>query len=186
MARDWVDVPAGIPVHHHCVVSIESSHDPKNWVDHHVVATNHVAWTYPDAVAWVHDQLIAHHADTIDAYGFRADVESSLDGYVPAEIGPDVEHHRYRPAGSTHWCPSLWERLPQTFQLGRSATEAWQLSPGRKLALQVMPYADQDQPAGVGGRGYFVCTKHARPTDQPYLGLTTGQAELAARYGVAV
>lgn len=178
--RSWGDVPAGMPVHHHCVVSIERSHDPKRWVDASTEAPDLVSWQYPDAVAWVYDQLVKHR-DEATAGALQESVDERLDGYLPAETGTGADHYRYR-NGVGAYCPTIWERLPQTFQSGRWAIEAFQLGIGRKLVLQILGYADRGQPAGVNGKTYAVCDRHQRPAELPYLGLTRGQAEHFGKY----
>src|SRR5436190_23447977 len=92
--RSWGDVPPGMPMHHHCVVSIEGAHDPKHWVDASTVAADLVAWQYPDAVQWVHDQLVKHRDDAVN--GHQEAIDDLIDAYLPAEVGPDVDHYRYR------------------------------------------------------------------------------------------
>lgn len=172
----WGDVPAGMPAHHHCVVSIERAHDPKHWTDPSKAEPDLVAWQYPDAVAWVHAQLAAHRDEA--AGDLQSVIDERLDSYVPAQIGPDVDHHRYR-NGAASYCPSTWERLPQTLQTGGWVAEAFQLGTGRKLVLQILGYADSGQRASATGVGrpYAVCGQHQRPTESPYLGLTRGQAD---------
>jgi hypothetical protein len=178
----WPDVPPGMPVHHHCVVSVEHSHHPKHWVDASTAAADLVAWQYPDAVQWVHDKLVNHYDEaTPDRDGGR--IDDLLDAYVEAQVGDGVDHYRYRPAGTDWYCPTLWERLPQVLQMGRWVLETFQLAPGRKLVLQILGYADTGQPEGVNGKAYAVCQHCQRPNDKPYLGLTADQAEHFGKYG---
>ena len=175
----WGQVPPGMPVHHHCVGSVEAGRDPTMWVDASTAEPALVAWQYPDAVAWVHDQLVEHQREAVA--DFRAHIDDVIADYVPARVGPETDH--YRDVGAV---PSLWQRLPDTLQRGDWAMEVFQLGLGRKLVLQLLGYADGDQPAGrqpVGWRDYEVCGRHARPRDKPYLGLTRRQAEHYARYG---
>lgn len=174
----WSRVPPGMPVHHHCVVSVESGHDPKMWVDASTVTSALVAWQYPDAVAWVYEQLIEHQGQAADEY--RAHIDSAIETYTPPDVGADVNHHRGVGA------PSLWERLPQSLQSGDWVMEPFQIGPGRKLVLQVLGYADSDQPSGrqhPADRSYEVCGRHSRPSGKQYLGLTRNQADHFGRYG---
>lgn len=178
----WAQVPPGMPMHHHCVVSIESSPDPGRWVDpSSVAAPALVAWQYPDAVAWVREQIEEHARQADDAR--RPVFDGWLADYRPAAVGSDADHHFLREPGSDWHVPSLWERLPETLQVGDWVSEGDFLSPGRRLAIQVIGYADQGQPTGWGGRRYQVCHAHRRPADKPYLGLNAALSEHYGRFG---
>lgn len=177
----WGQVPPGMPMHHHCVVSVESSPDPGRWVDPSAVPPALVAWQYPDAVGWVREQIEEYARQADDAH--RTVFERWLESYRPAAVGPDADHHYLREAGATEHVPTLWERLPQALQVGDWVSEGEWLSPGRRLCLQVIGYADQGQPAGWGGRRYQVCHSHRRPSDQPYLGLNAAQVAHYGRFG---
>ena len=181
--RSWGDVPPGMPAHHHCVVSIEGAHHPKHWTDASTAPADLVAWQYPDAVAWVYGQLVEHRdqaTDDADRKPSNRDViDEALDAYLEAQVGPDVDHYRYRPPGSAYYCPNLWEWLPQVLQMGRWTMDTFQLAPGRKLVLQILGYADRGQPEG----SYEVCQHCRRPDDKPHLGLTTSQARHFGQYG---
>jgi len=169
-----------MPMHHHCVVSIEGAHDPKHWVDASTTAADLVAWQCPDAVAWVYDQLLEHRDQAVNdaKHKHQEAIDDLIDAYLPAQVGPDVDHYRYR-NGAGSYCPSMWERLPQVLQMGRWVIDTFQLAPGRKLVLQILGYADRGQPEGA----YQVCRHCQRPDDKPYLGLTTDQAEHFGKYG---
>lgn len=157
----WSDVPAGMAAHHHCVVSVELSGDPRHWVDASETAPDLVAWQPQDVAAWVRDQL--------DKYRGEAHQEKDL-----PRIDEDLSSYD---DGS-----DMWSRLVATLQQGRWWMHTYQLSVGRKLVLQVLSYADAGQPAGVRSRRYVVCNRHQRPDDKPYLGLTDEQESHFAHY----
>jgi hypothetical protein len=163
-------------------MSIESSHDDKRWVDASTATPDLVAWQYPEAVEWVHQQFLAHRDSAAGEY--RERIDEQLDAYLPALVGPDVQHWRDY-TGSGDYCPHLWERLPAALQGGGWAMEPYQLSPGRKLVMQILGFADRGQPAGLGPTGrppYEVCDRHERPSNKPYLGLTNRQREHYVKY----
>lgn len=177
----WGRVPPGMPVHHHCVVSVESGHDPKMWVDASTVTPVHVAWQYQDAVTWLYEQLVEHQPQAVDEY--RAHIDAAVETYVSPLVDPDADPHH---GGSAKGPSSLWERVPRTLQSGEWIMEPFQIGPGRKLVLQVLGYADGDQPSDrqhPADRGYEVCGRHSRPSDKPYLGLSRRQSEHYDRYG---
>lgn len=167
----WADVPAGTPVHHHCVATFETTFDPKHWADGSKLDPHHVAWQPVDAMAWMHEQLQRAHAEATGDRE-RAEIEQWLAEYETADFEPveDV----YAP---------FWNRHASTIQAG-----SWILLPiwvgsGRKLVLQMVSYGDTGT-SGVSHRGdrYTVCTRHRRPDDAPYVGLNDRQHGVASLY----
>lgn len=154
--RSWGDVPPGMPVHHHCLVTIEQHHDPKLWTDASTTRPSLVAWTSDEVVEWVHSTLKQHLPEATGEN--RQWIEDALDHSAPR-----------------------WERLANSAQCGRWMMDTFQLSTGRKLVFQILGYADAGSPA-YGN--HEVCTQHPRPSARPYEGLTTEQAEHFDRYGL--
>lgn len=154
--RSWGDVPPGMPVHHHCLATIELHHDPKYWTDASSTRPGHVAWTSGEVVEWVHSTLKQH---------------------LPEATG---EHRQWIEEALDHEAPR-WARLANSARTGRWMMDTFQLSTGRKLVFQVLGYAD----AGAPARGdYQVCSQHRRPADHAYEGLTAEQTEHFGRYGL--
>lgn len=165
--ESWGNVPPGMPVHHHCVVAVEWAADPRYWTDASTATPDLVAWQPDDAVSWVRDQLTA----------YREEAEAGRDQPL---IDADLAAYDDPPKSDL---PHLWDRLRATLRMGRWAMEPYQLGFRRKLVMQILCFADQGQPSGINGKRYTVCRQHARPADQPYLGLTEDQEEHFTRYG---
>ena len=167
----WPDVPAGTPVHHHCVATVETKYDPKHWADASQMEPHHVAWQPWDAMVWMQQQLVRACGEATGDRE-RGEIEQRLTEYETAEFEPVVDA----------WAP-FWDRHASTVQSG-----SWILLPvwmgsGRKLVVQMVSYGDTGT-SGVSHRGdrYTVCTRHRRPDDLPYVGLNDRQHEVAARY----
>ncbi|MBB5156744.1 hypothetical protein [Saccharopolyspora phatthalungensis] len=164
----WGDVPPGVPMHHHCVVSIESSAEPRNWVDASTAEPALVAWQPGEVLQWVHDQLAEHVESSDDCYGRRGVIDDAL-CHLCADRRTARAHCRVDPGSvgvdGEHAADGRWTMT----QYG--------LTMGRALTIQVLGYADADQRSGAGGRRYEVCRKHQRPADRPYLGLADSQRE---------
>lgn len=111
------DVPAGIPVHHHCLATIEKHHDPKFWADASTVRPQLLAWSAEAVVGWVRERMLEHLPGAGDEYG----------RWIKDALAED--HPR-------------WSRLANTLQRGRWWMDTFQLGTGRKLVFQVIGYAD--------------------------------------------
>lgn len=168
MPESWGDVPPGMPVHHHCVLSIEGAHHPKHWVDAANATPHFVAWQPQDAVSWVREQLIKHR-DQANESRDRGWIDETLACYqvppVPGEL------------------PRLWGRLRGSLSRGGWTIETYQLESRQKLVFQILGYADQGQPSQSPGREYTICSQHRRPEESPYLGLGEEDRRHFIHYG---
>lgn len=161
----WKDVPAGTPCHHHCVVSVEYASDPSRWVDASTAAPDPLVWQYPDAITWVREQL-EQHRELAEPHN-QVVIDDRLSRFTEPDTTA-VDHYASREYG---YIPTTWAWLTQTLQHGGWVMLTFQLSPGRKLVMQLLGFADDR------------CrNQHARPADKPYLGLNKFQEMHAAQY----
>lgn len=164
----WRDLPPGLPMHHHCLATVEQHHDPKHWPDASQLRPHFVGWTPGAVVDWIRQTIKQHLPDATDEH--RPWVEDALEPQPLPDGVPDLY-------------PPKWKRITGTLQMGRWMIQTHQLGIGRKLVIQVIGYADAGSPRNVNGIDYEVCQQHRRRSDEPYQGLTEWQTAHAAKYG---
>lgn len=145
----WRGLADGIRGHHHCLATVEWSTDDKHWTDASTAKPDLVSWHAGEIMTWMLDQMKAHVEDADEIHGRKAWLEDAIASYVPFEQAASLSKDRV---------PTRWEYAAAVLPLGRWMMPTFGLSFRKTLVMQILSFADHDQPEG----NYVICKQHAR------------------------